>query len=207
MKKILFILLILMVNGQWSMVNGQTAKAVLDKTAATIRNAGDIKAEFSASAPSGSLSGTVFIHKNMLHLTSPNVKCWFDGKTLWTYRKQTNEVNVTTPTAAEQQSINPYLFINIYKKGYTYAMRSINLRGKACHEVTLNATSPSARLRKMVITIDKSTSYPLSVEMHNAKGGNTVIYITSCKTRQKFKPSTFSFPAAEYKNAEIIDLR
>ena len=182
------------------------AKAVLDKTSAVIRNAGDIKADFSANATSGSMSGTIYIHKNMLHLTSSNAKCWFDGKTLWTYRKNTNEVNITTPTAAEKQSINPYQFINMYKKGYTYTMRETTLRGKATYEVTLNATSPTNKLRKMVINIDKATYYPVSVNMQRVKG-ITTIYITSCKTKQKFNPKTFSFNSSDYPSAEIIDLR
>ena len=182
------------------------AKAVLDKTSAVIRNAGDIKADFSANATSGSMSGTVYIHKNMLHLASSDVKCWFDGKTLWTYRKSTNEVNITTPTAAEKQSINPYHFINIYKKGYTYTMRETTLRGKGAYEVTLNATSPANKLRKMVITIDKTNYQPLAVNMQRAKS-NTTIYITSCKTKQKFNANTFSFKRSDYPSAEIIDLR
>lgn len=190
-------------------INAQTdskAKAVLDKTASVIRNAGDIKADFSATASGNNMSGTVYLHKNMLHLTSANVKCWYDGKTLWTYRKQTNEVNITTPTAAEQQNINPYLFINIYKKGYTYIMRETTMRDKSCYEVTLTATSTTTKLRKMIITIDKSTYYPLSVNMQRGKS-NTLINILNCKTKQKFDASTFTFPANEYKSAEIIDLR
>lgn len=190
-------------------INAQSdnkAKAVLDKTASVIRNAGDIEAKFSATASSGSMSGTVYLHKDMLHLNSANVKCWYDGKTLWTYRKQTNEVSITTPTPAEQQSINPYLFINIYKKGYTYTMRETTMRGKSCYEVTLTATSASAKIRKMVISIDKTTYYPLCVDMQRSKG-NTLINILSCKTKQKFSTSTFAFPTAEYKSAEIIDLR
>lgn len=182
------------------------AKAVLDKTSAVIRNAGDIKADFSANASSGSMSGTIYIHKNMLHLASSDVKCWFDGKTLWTYRKSTNEVNITTPTAAEKQSINPYHFINIYKKGYTYTMRETTLRGKGAYEVTLNATSPANKLRKMVITIDKANYQPLAVNMQRAKS-STTIYITSCKTKQKFNANTFSFKRSDYPSAEIIDLR
>ena len=186
--------------------NNSKAKAVLDKTASVIRNAGDIKAGFSATSTSGSMTGTIYFHKQMLHLTSSGVKCWFDGKTLWTYRKQSNEVNITTPTAAEQQSINPYHFINIYKKGYTYTLRETKLKGKACYEVTLNATSAANKLRKMVINIDKTNYYPLSVDMQRAKS-STQIYILSCKTNQHFSASTFKFPAAEYRNAEIIDLR
>ena len=206
MKKLFIIISILLISVSASAQSNSKAKAVLDKTSAVIRNAGDIKADFSANATSGSMSGTVYIHKNMLHLASSDVKCWFDGKTLWTYRKSTNEVNITTPTAAEKQSINPYHFINIYKKGYTYTMRETTLRGKGAYEVTLSATSPANKLRKMVITIDKANYQPLAVNMQRAKS-STTIYITSCKTKQKFNANTFSFKRSDYPTAEIIDLR
>ena len=206
MKKLFIIISILLISVSASAQSNSKAKALLDKTSAVIRNAGDIKADFSANATSGSMSGTVYIHKNMLHLASSDVKCWFDGKTLWTYRKSTNEVNITTPTAAEKQSINPYHFINIYKKGYSYTMRETTLRGKGAYEVTLSATSPANKLRKMVITIDKTNYQPLAVNMQRAKS-STTIYITSCKTKQKFNANTFSFKRSDYPTAEIIDLR
>lgn len=182
------------------------AKDILDKTSAAIRNAGDIKADFSASSSNGSMNGTIYIHKNMLHLQSSDVKCWYDGKTLWTYRKSANEVNITTPTPAEQQSINPYQFLKIYKNGYSYTMKEITLRGKACYEITLNATSTSNKLKKMVISIDKSNYYPLKVSMQRGKG-NTVIEILNCKTKQKFSDATFQFKKADFPSVEIIDLR
>ena len=91
-------------------------------------------------------------------------------------------------------------------KGYAYTMRETKLKGKACYEVTLSATSPTNKLRKMVVNIDKATYHPVSVNMQRAKG-STQIYILNCKTKQKFKDATFRFPSAEYKSAEIIDLR
>ena len=182
------------------------AKSILDKTSATIKNAGDIKADFSASSSSGSMNGTIYIHKSMFHLQSNNVKCWYNGKTLWTYRKSTNEVNITTPTRTEQQNINPYLFINIYKKGYSYSLKEISLKGKNYYEVTLNATSKSSKLRKMIITIDKTNYYPIKVCMQRTKG-ETEINILNCKTKQKFNDNTFSFNKKDFPGVEIIDLR
>ena len=130
------------------------ARTILDKTASVIRSAGDIKAVFSAQSSMGKMNGTIYIHKSMLHLQSGEVKCWYDGNTLWTYRKSTNEVNITTPTQAEKQSLNPYLFINLYKRGYNATMKETNLRGKPCYEITLNATSRSTKLTKMVVYIE-----------------------------------------------------
>lgn len=188
------------------MGQGNNAKAILDKTSSAIRNAGDIVAQFSASSASGNMNGTIYIHKNMLHLQSSDIKCWYDGKTLWTYRKSVGEVNITTPTTAEQQNINPYLFINIYKKGFSYAMKETTLRGKSCYEVTITASSNSNKIKRMVVTINKSNYYPLRVNIVRAKS-NTIIDILNCCTKQNFKEATFRFNKSDYPHAEIIDLR
>lgn len=183
-----------------------TAKTVLDKTASVIRNAGDIKADFTASATSGSMSGTIYIHGKQLHLKSSNILCWFDGKTLWTLNKNSNEVNITNPTEAEKQAINPYNFIEMYKQGYTYTMREIKSSNKSCYEITLTASSASNKIKKMVVIVDKSTYYPLSVAMQKGKN-TTAINISNCKTNQKFSDATFKFNKAAYADVDIIDLR
>ena len=94
----------------------------------------------------------------------------------------------------------------MYKKGYSYTMRETNLKGKACYEVTLSATSPANKLRKMILHIDKRTYQPLAVNMQRTKN-NTTIYILNTKTKQKFNAKTFSFKKSDYPSAEIIDLR
>jgi len=204
MKRIAFISLLAILS--LGAMAQTTAKAVLDKTSSVIRNAGDIKADFTASSSAGSMTGTIYIHGKQLHLSSANIMCWFDGKTLWTLNKQSNEVNITTPSAAEKQAINPYNFIEMYKSGYNYTMRETKSTGKACYEVTLTATAKSNKIQKMIVMVDKSTYYPLSVAMQKGKG-TTIISISNCKTKQKFSANTFKFNQAAYKDAEIIDLR
>ena len=207
MKRIIFVIItIFLVATTGIYAQNNAARQTLDKTAAAIRQAGDIRATFTATSTSGSMIVTVYIQKNKLVLVSPNVKCWYDGKTLWTYNRHNNEVNITTPTQAEQQSINPYLFLNIYKKGYKCAQKEVRLSGKDCYEVTLTATSAANKLKSMVVCINKANHYPISVKMNRQKG-STTIYITNYKTHQKFKASTFRFNPKECAGAEIIDLR
>lgn len=204
-RKVLFFLLVALPT-LFSAAQSSKAKNILDKTASAIRSAGDIKAEFSASSSSGKMNGTIYIHKSMLHLQSTNIKCWYDGKTLWTYRKSTNEVNITTPTQAEKQNLNPYFFISIYKKGYAYTIKNANIRGKACHEITLNATTRNSKLEKMIVYVDKKTYYPLRVCLQRNEK-NTSIDILQCQTKQKFNESTFRFKKNEFPGVEVIDLR
>ena len=57
--------------------------------------------------------------------STPNAKVWFDGKTQWSYMQATDEVNISTPTQAEQMQANPYSFIFIYKTGYNMSMKQV----------------------------------------------------------------------------------
>lgn len=207
MKRFFFISTLALFVSLCTIAQNTNARSILDKCSAAVGNAGDIKADFTASGTQGSMSGTVYLHKNMLMLQSSTLKCWYDGKTMWTYNPKSNEVNITNPTAAEKQAINPYNFINIYKQGYTYSMRNITSGGKQCYEVTLTATNATNKIKKMIIAIDKSTYYPIIVTMQRAKGGTNTISIRNCRTKQKFADSMFKYNKSQCPNAEIIDLR
>lgn len=207
MTKFLFSSALALIMSICAIAQSPNAKTVLDKTSSAVRNAGDIKADFTATGSQGSMSGTIYIHKSMLMLQASTMKCWYDGKTMWTFNQKNNEVNITIPTAAEKQTINPYQFINIYKQGYSYSMRNVTSGGKPCYEVTLTATSATNKIKKMVIAIDKTTYYPVTVMMQRAKGGNTTISIRNCRTKQKFPESMFKYNKTLCPGAEIIDLR
>jgi outer membrane lipoprotein-sorting protein len=115
MKKLFVILSLVFLNVAFA--QAQTAKQVLDKCAATLNTNEGLQADFTmSSAQYSPVSGTISIKGRMFHATTPVAAMWFDGKTQWTYMKKNDEVNVTTPTEAQLQAINPYNFINMYKK-------------------------------------------------------------------------------------------
>lgn len=113
MKKIAILSLALLLSaGAWA----QSARSILDKAAATVSNPSGIQAHFQMITKQGTTSGDISVKGNKFHATTPDATIWFDGKTQWTYMKGNEEVNVSNPTEAELQAINPYNFINIYKK-------------------------------------------------------------------------------------------
>ena len=160
MKKLLYLLFALLTFT--SAAQAQTAKQVLDQTAAKLKKGGGLQATFKVGnftdgKETGSGSGTIYVKGDRFHIDSPQMKTWFDGKTQWSYLEGSNEVNVSHPTQAELQSMNPYTFVNLYKQGYTYSLSTATLRGKACHEVTLTATSPRQGIRKASTTSPRDT--------------------------------------------------
>ena len=180
----------------------QTAQQALDKTAAIISRKGGACANFSMSSSKyGSASGSIAIKGNKFNARTPQAIVWFDGKTQWSYMKKTNEVNVSKPTQAQQMSMNPYTFINIYKTGYNMSMKTI---GKN-YEVHLIAHNKKRSIAEMYITINKESYVPSQVKMRQ---GNNWSTITISNFQAKNIPnSTFVFKSKDFPSAEIVDLR
>lgn len=123
-----------------------------DKTAAVIGNKGGASANFKMSSSKyGSASGSIAIKGNKFNARTPQAIVWFNGKTQWTYLKKTNEVNVSTPTQAQQMSMNPYTFINIYKTGYKSTLKTAGSN----YVVHLVANNQKRSVAEMYITINK----------------------------------------------------
>ena len=90
----------------------QDAKTILDKCAASVSAKNGIQADFTMnSAQYGNSSGKISVKGRMFTATTPMATLWFDGKTLWTYMSNNDEVNVTTPSESQLQVMNPYNFI------------------------------------------------------------------------------------------------
>jgi outer membrane lipoprotein-sorting protein len=117
MKKYLLALSIVFSLFTVTTVQAQSAKEVLDKCAAKVSARDGVKADFSmTSAQYGDASGKIAVKGKMFHATTPMATMWFDGKTLWTYMSKTEEVNVANPSESQLQVLNPYNFVNMYRR-------------------------------------------------------------------------------------------
>lgn len=178
----------------------QTARQILDRTAATMSGKGGVRANFSMSGKFGNASGTIAVKGNKFNASTPASIVWYDGKTQWTYMKKSQEVNVSRPTEAQQQAVNPYRFIYMYKSGYTLSSKP----AAGGWQVHLVAQNKSRSIKEMYLLVGKN--YQLrQVKMRQANGWTT-INVSNLRSAS-LKDSQFRFNSKEYPNAEIIDLR
>ena len=181
--------------------NSTVARKILDRTAKVVCHSGGASASFTMSNSSvGNVSGVISIKGNKFNARTPQMTVWYNGKTQWTYMKKTNEVNISIPTQAQQQMMNPYTFINIYKSGYNMTAT----RGKN-DEVHLVAQNKAKSISEMYITINHKTGVPSQVKMKH-KGKWSIIKISNFSTK-KLSDRIFTFNTKDYPTAEIIDLR
>ena len=185
----------------FSFAYGQSAKEVLDKTAAVVSAKNGAQASFSIKGDDFSTSGTIAIKGRKFHATTPQAVVWFDGKTQWTYVKKNDEVNVANPSESELAAINPYSFIYMYKKGYSYTLT----KKGANYEIHLKATDKKRSIQELFLVINQKTSVPSRIRLKQKKEWTT-IDIQNFKT-SSLSDGLFRFNSKDFPSAEIIDLR
>ena len=182
----------------------QSATSVLDKTAEKFKAAGGVKASFTMDAGAGPSTGTIKLQGNKFTIDiGGEYVVWFDGKDMWSYLKENDEVNITNPTQNEIAKMNPYAFVDLYKKGYEVKMGKSTAK---YYEVTLKAKSKSSSLQNVTLHINKVNYQPIMIDMSSPKTANK-IKINSYQTNLSFDPSTFVFNKKKYPSVEVIDLR
>lgn len=182
-------------------MQAQTARQVLDKTAAVVSAQNGMTAKFNIKGSQLQSSGTIAVKGKKFQATTPQATIWFDGKTQWTYMKKNDEVNVSTPSESQLAAINPYNFIYLYKKGYSYTSEKVHNN----YVVHLTATDKKKPIQEMYITVLQKTYVPSQIRYRTSKGWTT-IDITNFKA-VKLSDGTFRFNSKDFPTAEVIDLR
>lgn len=181
--------------------NSNEAKKVLDKAVSKLNIKGGTTASFSITGNKiGTQKGSISIKGNKFHASTASAIVWYNGKTQWTYVKKNEEVNVSTPSAAQQSSMNPYTFVNLYKKGYSMQLN----KTASGNQVHLKAQNQKASIKEAYILVDGNNNIK-EVKMRQASGWVT---ISISNIQQKsLSDATFTFNAKDYPKAEVIDLR
>lgn len=192
-------------------IQAKDGKKILDEAVEKIFKSGDITIGFNATSYNGtseqnSTSGKMCLQGRRYYFETPEMTAWFDGKTQWCYVPENGEVNITEPTERELQVVNPYCFLDIYKKNYKINAKSSTLRGEETYEVHLTAEKTSMDPKEMYIDVRKSDYQILCIRIRQGNDW-TRLAITSFQGKQHFGDATFEFPKDKYPDAELIDLR
>jgi outer membrane lipoprotein-sorting protein len=200
MRRVILFLAVLFLMGGNAMA--QTARQVLDKCAAVVSKPDGATANFSmTSAQYGNASGTISIKGQKFYMHSSATTMWFDGTTLWTYMSQNEEVNISTPTQQQLQSLNPYHFINLYKQGYNATLAT----AATTYTVHLTATDPQLKISEAFLTVDKTTYAPKEIKL--LQGTKWTTFTVSGLKAERQNDAKFRFNSSDYPDAELIDLR
>lgn len=188
-----------------------TPRDILDRTAQRLNTKGGIKATFTTTVyektlPKDIITGTMDMLGEKYVLKTEAVCTWFNGKDQWNLIYDTKEVSLVTPTQEELQTSSPIAFAGMYKQGFNLSSKSAELRGRKVWEVTMKPQKRKAEPSVITISIDKETFDPLCIRIRN-NGDWTRISIDNFNSNAGLTLKDFTYPAAQYPDFDVIDMR
>ena len=172
------------------------------------------------------VSGNLQMLGNCFHMTILSTEAAFDGKTLYMYQEETNELTLSNPTDEELLDVNPMLFARALLRTSTVrfaanASKAANgtaANGKAKSNPILAAVAAAevvtldfipinkaAGIQRFVIKLRKADLAPIEIQIREQQQ-QTIIHFS----RQSFAPSSqpsSSLFQLEYPSAWLNDLR
>jgi outer membrane lipoprotein-sorting protein len=153
--------------------------------------------------------GQIIIKKNKYKLESEGSTVYYDGRTMWTYTQDIDEVVITEPDTLDENFLsNPakifYFYNRDFKYRYVGEVMADNTKMHEIHLFPINLEQPYSRI-KVYIDIDKNLLSALSIVGKDGVDYN--ISLSNYITGKDFDDSLFVFDKSKHKKAEIIDLR
>lgn len=194
----------------------QNAKAIaaLDQAHDTYTRSGGISADFTVRVTnkkvkqSETYSGKVLMKGSKFRYISSDVEMWFDGRNQWILNKETDEVNLSTPSESELDAINPTILFQIYKKGYVSKYSGVKkVGGRSVEVIDLIPAKMKKEIEKITVQIDKNSHTLTSIFVQNKNQTSQQITIRNYKSGLVHADNIFVYNKKLYPKAEVIDLR
>jgi len=197
-------LLILSVIVMAATASAQSPSSVVDKVLGAMKASSAISASYVMSSPQGNSRGTLVMSGKKFRLMADDVKCWYNGTTMWSYSTATGEVNITTPTAADLQMTNPYSVAQNFKSAYI-----VSKGGKGNGTYTLKFTpKKKSNVKHLLVTVSSSTWLINKAEIVQTNGSKATITISNYNRNASVNAATFEFDKSQVPaGTEVVDLR
>jgi len=186
------------------MVMAQTPTAILDKCVTATNAGGGITASYSITTAQGTSQGTIAMQGNKFRVISPEAKCWYDGKTQWSWSPVTGEVNITAPTADELQLTNPLAAVNHFKAAFN--MKRAKAKTASTQVIKLTPKKKD-NIKTLWLYFDEKTSLLRTARFEMSDKSVYTIKITGYK-HKSLPAATFTFDKSQVPaGTQVVDLR
>ncbi len=190
------------------------AKEILNKVSAKTRQYQTIKADFSFSLENlqdnikENHDGSILLKGDKYRITLMGVTNYFDGKTLYTWMKEAEEVNISEPDMTDESTLNPASIFTIYEKGYKLKyVGEKSVSGKMMHEIDLYPENRDKPFSRIKLTINKETLQINSFMQQGKDGNNYTITVKNMQTNVPAADGDFIFNKTANPKVNVIDLR
>jgi len=188
--------------------NDKKAQTILNDLSATTKSYKSIRIEFTykmenaAKKINESYKGVLISKGDKYKLTFSGQEVICDSKTVWTYLKDANEVQINSVNT-DDDSFTPTKLLSSYNKDY---------RPKLIKETSQIQTIELVPIKKknftkVRATIDRTKKMINTISIYDKNGSIYSYIVNKMDVNQPFTDSMFTFKAASHPGVDEIDMR
>lgn len=215
MKKVAFLLLVMigLVNLSFVFKSGQNdpkAQEILDAMSKKYKEMSGFKAKFAyalqntESKINETAEGEIVVKGSKFRLKLGNQEIFNNGTTVWTYMKESNEVNISSYDPGEDD-LNPTKIYTMYQKGYKYLLMGEQNGNSIVDLEPLDRKN--SQLSKVRIVINKKDKTIKGWKIFEKNGNRYDYNVKAFTPNIKVADSEFTFDKTKYPGVTEIDLR
>jgi len=178
--------------------NVQKAKKILNKLSKTYKAHKSIKANFTITTTNPDKSkmtqkGTIWVKKKFFKIDMRDQEIMCDGKTIWTWQKEVNEVQIKK-YAPSSREIQPAQLFTIWERGFNYVWAGrITKAGKKIDVIDLvPKTGKEGRdYSKVKLYVDAAKNQIRSATIIKKNGVKITYKLTNQDTKKRLTKNNF----------------
>ncbi len=151
--------------------------------------------------------GNILVKGNKFKLDIANQLIICDNKTIWSYSREVNEVQINNYTPKEGAIRMDDLF-TMYGKGFLY--KTLETKKEGNKEIVVMELTPKDKKKKFFkikLTVDKTNQTILNSQVFEKSGTIHNYSVTNQVPNIKYEDNQFVFDIKKYPGIEVIDLR
>jgi outer membrane lipoprotein-sorting protein len=196
----------------------EKANNILAKASANIKSYQCIKLKFTFTHENmrdetvDNQNGTLLLKGNKYFISMPQTDIYYNGKTMWNYLKNANEVNVIKPesdtTSGALDFTNPKQLFTIEEEDYkSRYVEKISKDGKTYHQIDLYPRNLDLDYHRIRILIDKDAKLIQYVKVFSKQGEHFTFEVSDFNTDINVSDKEFTFDKSKHPDVEVIDMR
>lgn len=216
MKKLLILTVITLIALVGYSQQDAKAKEILEKVTKKTQSLPSIEAKFSFEMNNKTenikdkSNGTIVLKnkKYKLYIPKMGLEVVSDGKTIWTYMHNANEVSISDADENTDDLMAPERIFTIYERGFNYKLAGESVdAGVPVYNIDLTPQKPTGDIRTIKLMVDKQKMLIHGANMTGKDGNQYNVIINEYKTDGVYKDTDFVFDTTKHKDVEVVDMR
>ncbi|MCL2414474.1 MAG: outer membrane lipoprotein carrier protein LolA [Bacteroidales bacterium] len=152
-------------------------------------------------------NGTILMRGDSYNLNFLEMTTISDGRTIWNFNAETNEVYISQSNPNDLETMNPLVMINTYEDHF----RSILIREELENNVLVAVIDlrpfEARNFHRVRVIANLENNTLVRTEIHDRDGTNLIFRMDRMQTNVPAPNSEFRFDVSRHPGVEIVDLR